>query len=81
MRTTLTLDDDVRARLEQESRRSGRSLKEVVNESLRLGLNARQTIKPGRRFAVRARTMGLRPGLSLECTAALLEQVEGPLHR
>ena len=81
MRTTLTLDDDVRARLEQETRRSGRSLKEVVNESLRLGLNARQTMKPGRKFVVRARNMGLRPGLSLECIAGLLDQVEGPLHR
>ena len=81
MRTTLTLDDDVRARLERESRRSGKSLKDVVNESLRLGLSARQTIQPGSRFVVRAQTMGLRPGLSLECIAGLLEQVEGPLHR
>lgn len=81
MRTTLTLDDDVRARLEQESRRTGRPLKEVVNESLRLGLNASQTIKPKRKFVVRARNMGLRPGLSLECIASLIEQVEGPLHR
>jgi hypothetical protein len=30
---------------------------------------------------VRARNMGLRPGLSLECIAGLLDQVEGPLHR
>lgn len=39
MRTTLTLDDDVAARLEQ-SRRGGRTLKEVVNEALRAGLDA-----------------------------------------
>jgi hypothetical protein len=81
VRTTLTLDDDVRARLEQEARRTGRPLKEVVNESLRLGLNARQSVKPARKFVVRARTMGLRPGISIESIAGLLEQVEGPLHR
>lgn len=81
MRMTLNLDDDVRAKLEQEVRRSGRSLKEVVNESLRLGLNARQTAKPARRFVARARNMGMREGLSLECIPKLIEKIEGPFHR
>jgi len=39
MRTTLTLDDDVAVRLER-LRRKGRTLKEVVNEALRAGLDA-----------------------------------------
>ena len=39
MRTTLTLDDDVAVRLER-LRRQGRTLKEVVNEALRAGLDA-----------------------------------------
>jgi len=38
MRTTLTLDDDVAVRLER-LRRKGRTLKEVVNEALRAGLD------------------------------------------
>jgi hypothetical protein len=39
MRTTLTLDDDVAVRLER-LRRGGRTLREVVNEALRAGLDA-----------------------------------------
>ena len=81
MRTTLTLDDDVQAKLAQEARRSGKPFKEVVNHYLRVGLNARLLAKPPRKFVVRARPMGLREGLSYDSIASLLEQVEGPLHR
>lgn len=42
MRTTLTLDDDVQARLEREARREGKSFQEVVNYYLRWGLTAHQ---------------------------------------
>ena len=46
MRTTLTLEPDVAARLKQEIRRSGKGLKALVNEVLRLGLGL--SGKPGR---------------------------------
>lgn len=81
MRTTLTLDDDVAAKLKAESRRSGRAFREVVNEAIRRGLMAH---RPARRepFRVRARSLGgRRPGLHNDSIADLLEQVEGPLHR
>ena len=42
MRTTLTLDDDVAAKLKTESRRAGRPFKEIVNETLRAGLASRR---------------------------------------
>ena len=35
MRTTLTLDDDVAARLKAEARRTGKPFKQLVNECLR----------------------------------------------
>lgn len=38
MRTTLTLEDDVAAQLEAMRRRRGASLKDVVNDALRAGL-------------------------------------------
>ena len=38
MRTTLTLDDDVAAQLRRIQRREDRSLKDVVNDALRRGL-------------------------------------------
>ena len=38
MRTTLSLDDDVAAQLEQLRARGGRSFRQLVNEALRVGL-------------------------------------------
>jgi hypothetical protein len=81
VRTTLTLDDDVQAKLEREARREGKSFKEVVNYYLRLGLTARQAYEPRRKFTVRARPMGLREGLSAASVARLVEELEGPSHR
>lgn len=81
MRTTLTLDDDVQAKLENEARREGKSFKEIVNFYLRLGLTARQRYEPRKKFTVRARPMGLRDGLSLVSVARLIEELEGPLQR
>lgn len=81
MRTTLTLDDDVCAKLQAEMRKSGRPFKQVVNHFLRLGLNARREMKPRKPFVVRARALGTRPGLNYDNIGELLEQTEGPLHR
>ena len=81
MRTTLTLDDDVAAKLDADARRSGRSFKETVNYYLRLGLNAKKAAKVKKPFKVRARPLGLRPGLNYDDIWGLIEQVEGPDHR
>lgn len=82
MRTTLTLDDDVAAKLKVEIRRSGRSFKQAVNDALRRGLTGRAESTPRRPFKVEARDMGrLRAGLSLDNVAEILDQAEGPSHR
>jgi plasmid stability protein len=82
MRTTLTLDDDVAAKLKAEARRAGRSFRDVVNETLRRGLAQQRATASRRAFKVTARDLGdLRPGLSLDNVAELIEQVEGSLHR
>jgi hypothetical protein len=82
MRTTLTLDDDVAAKLKAESRRAGLPFKEVVNETLRRGLASRRATGRGQAFRVTARDLGgLRPGLSLDNIGELIEQAEGTLHR
>ena len=81
MRTTLTLDDDVAAKLEADVRKSGRSFKETVNYYLRLGLNARRVTKPAKPFKVRARNLGKRPGLNYDDVWGLIEQIEGPSHK
>jgi hypothetical protein len=82
VRTTLTLDEDVAAKLTSLARRTGRAFREVVNETLRRGLVS--PIRPSARepFTVEARDLGRRrPGLSLDNIAELVDQVEGPLHR
>jgi hypothetical protein len=82
MRTTLTLDDDVAAKLKTESHRAGRPFREIVNETLRRGLESRRVTAPRRAFKVTARDLGnLKPGLSLDNIAELIEHVEGSLHR
>jgi hypothetical protein len=82
MRTTLTLDEDVAARLQAESRRTGRSFKTVVNEYLRAGLAQRRAAKTATTFKVRPVHMGAPlPGRSFDDISALLEQIEGPEHR
>ena len=79
-RTTLTLEEDVAARVQSEARRSGRPFKQVVNELLRFALNARRTTSRVP-FRVRPRDLRLRPGLQYDDIAGLLEEIEGPAHR
>jgi hypothetical protein len=82
MRTTLTLDDDVAAKLKAESRRAGRPFREIVNETLRRGLTSRRLTVQRQAFKVKVRDLGdLKPGLSLDRVAELIEHVEGSLHR
>lgn len=82
MRTTLTLDDDLAQRLKAEVHRTRRPFREVVNETIRAGLATRRSSRSPLPFRVVARDLGeLRPGLSLDDVAGLLEQAEGPRHR
>jgi hypothetical protein len=82
MRTTLTLDDDVAARLQAESRKTGRPFKTVVNEYLRVGLAQHRAVKAAVPFRVEPVSMGaLLPGRSYDNIDALLEEIEGPTHR
>ena len=83
MRTTLTLDDDVAAKLQSRARRTGRPFREIVNDTLRRGLAATAAASSGRTpFVVHARDFGaVRPGLDVNNVADVLERVEGPLHR
>ena len=82
MRTTLTLDEDVAAKLRSEARVSGRSFRDVVNDAIRRGLAGRRVAESAEPFRVTARDLGnLRPGLSLDNIGEVLERLEGPLHR
>ncbi len=77
-RTTITLDDDVRAKLDAEARKTGKSFKETVNETLRVGLLSRQKTRAAKPFKIRARDLGLKPGYSFDKPWDLIEEIEGP---
>jgi hypothetical protein len=82
VRTTLTLDNDVAAKLKSLARRTGRAFRDVVNETLRRGLANSPPPRARTPFKVEARDLGRRrDGLALDNIAELLDQVEGPLHR
>lgn len=72
MQTTITLEDDVAAR----QRQTGQSFEEIVNHTLRLGLE-RQSPRP--RFKVVARPLGVRPGLNDAKVGDLLDQIQEPI--
>lgn len=78
VRTTLTIDDDLAPKIEDEMRRSGASFKETVNRLLRLGLLAGEYREPAGHFRVRARPLGARSGLDFDNIGDLIETLEGP---
>ena len=82
MRTTLTLDDDVAARLQAESRRTGRPFKVVVNELLRTAMAQRKAVPALAPFRVKPADMGGPvTGRSYDDIGALLDEAEGTDHR
>lgn len=79
MRTTLTIDDDVSTKLKAKLKKSAdKSFKDIVNETLRLGLLAEKDLKKGSdAFRVRSRPLGVIKGLNYNNIGELIEQIEG----
>jgi hypothetical protein len=73
MRTTVTLDEDVAARLKQAARERGISFKEALNTSVRQGLEGETLYQP---YRVPTRRLGARPGLDLDRALALASELE-----
>jgi hypothetical protein len=74
MRTTVTLDPDVAAKLKETARQSGVSFKEALNSNVRRGLeSAEATPRP---YRVQARRLGARPGVDLDKALALAGELE-----
>lgn len=64
MRTTLTLDDDLFARLKDLARDGGLSFKEVTNRVIRRGLSAGEgQAEDPKPFRVEASACGFKPGV------------------
>ena len=76
MRTTLTLDPDVAERLNGEIRRTGKSLKHIVNDAIRIGLGLATKRPRGPRFKVEPHAFGLRPGIDPDRLNQLVDELE-----
>lgn len=82
MRTTLTLDDDVAARLKAAVRKQRRPFKDLVNQALRSGLGVLEHPRLARR-PFRTKGFNLGPSLvgSLDNVEEVLSRGEGEDHR
>ncbi len=63
MRTTVTLDKDVERMLREAMHRSRTSFKQALNTAIRAGLGQKAACAATRPFVLKARALGLRPGL------------------
>jgi len=76
MRTTLTIDEDVAVQLDRLRRKRGLSLKRLVNEALRRGLQS-MVEQPKRKKPFRTRTFDLgKPLINLDNVAEALAAVD-----
>jgi hypothetical protein len=74
MRTTVTLDPDVAAKLRAVSRERGVSFKAALNEAVRAGLDGgRPSARP---YQVRSRPLGVRQGVDLDKALSLAGEME-----
>ena len=58
MRTTLTIDDKIAKALKDAAHRSGKSYKQVVNETLRAGLSINRVMDNAKPYRLKPVSMG-----------------------
>jgi hypothetical protein len=75
MRTTVTLDPDVEWLLKEAAHETRQSFKQVLNDAVRAGLRPSSTVRR-KRFSVKARPMGLRPGIDPTRLTELADELE-----
>jgi hypothetical protein len=73
VRTTVTLDPDVEARLREVARERGVSFKEALNNAIRAGLMAS---RGAREYQTPSRSLGLRAGVNLDKALQLASDLE-----
>jgi hypothetical protein len=76
VRTTITLDPDVEARLKEEMRRTGDGLRVAINRVLRIGFRTAGKAPRSRRFKVRPHAFNFRPGVDLDRLNQLVDDLD-----
>lgn len=79
MRTTITLDDDVAAKLQAKARKSGRPFKEVVNDAIRTGLQLDRTARQIPPFTIEPRQLlRLKDGFNYDKPEDVFDRLDSP---
>ncbi len=73
MRTTVTLDPDLYARLRRAAHERGIPFKKAVNDAIRRGLGGQEARQ---RYRLPTWSMGLRPGIDLDKALRLAAELE-----
>ncbi len=78
MRTTITIDDDIFKQIESIAEREGRTRRDVLNDTLRRGIQtARRNTTGRRRFETGSRDLGRCLILSIDNVTEALAVAEG----
>jgi hypothetical protein len=81
MRTTVTLEPDVAARLKEYAHRRRTSFKAALNAAVRRGLSAQEPPASRRRFVVKPHSSPFRPGIDSGKLNQLVDQLEAENYR
>jgi adenylate cyclase len=76
MRTTLTVNDAVLRELKERAAAEGRTFKELVNETLQIGLAQKDKPARTKRFRVKTHRLGMKAGVRETSMNQLYDQVE-----
>ena len=78
MRTTINIEESLLTRARLVAAESGRTLTSVIEDALRESLGRRQGRAPRKRIRLPTfKGTGVRPGVDLDDSAALLDVMEG----
>lgn len=77
MRTTLTIDDHIAQTLKEVAHRTGKSYKQVVNDTLRSGLMAQKVAGKAKPYQLKPQSLGkVLIGVDLTKSLQLADQLE-----
>lgn len=77
MRTTLTIEDELAEALKEAAYRSKKSFKELVNETLRAGLEAKQRPRRPKSYTIEPVSLGgVLPGIDLDKALQVADALE-----
>lgn len=76
MRTTVTLDPDVVALLQEEARRQGLSFKQVLNQAVRKGLSGAGPTGQREPFRTQPHAFEFKAGIDLDKLNQLVDEID-----